>query len=88
MSIGVLGIMGAMLAVTGNFGIAASSVTKRLRELGIRVVLGAQRKQILKAALGDAFRLFAFGSPGGLILGLLATRVLSETSTKRLPGIQ
>src|SRR6266568_1716872 len=53
-------------------------ISKRLRELGLRVALGAQRKQILKAALGPAFRLLAFGSAAGLMLGMLASRVLSD----------
>jgi ABC-type antimicrobial peptide transport system permease subunit len=69
--------MGAMLAITGIFGMAAYSVSKRLRELGIRVALGAQRKEILQAALGRAFRLLAFGSAAGLLVGLLASRVLA-----------
>jgi ABC-type antimicrobial peptide transport system permease subunit len=52
-------------------------VSKRKRELGIRMALGAQRKEVLEAALGRAFKLLAFGSAAGLILGLLASRVLS-----------
>ena len=58
-----------MLSITGIFGLAAYSVSKRLRELGIRIALGAQRKEVLKAALGKAFRLLAFGSLAGLFLG-------------------
>jgi ABC-type antimicrobial peptide transport system permease subunit len=77
LSLGVLGVMGAMLAVTGIFGIAADSVSKRLKELGIRMALGAQRKEILKAALGRALKLLAFGSAAGLLLGILASRVLA-----------
>jgi predicted permease len=84
-TLGVMGGMGAMLAITGIFGMAAYSVSKRLRELGIRVALGAQRKQILQAALGRAFRLLAFGSATGLILGLLATRVLSDIVYQATP---
>jgi len=75
--LGVMGGIGAMLAVTGIFGIAAYSVSKRLRELGIRVALGAQRKEVLQAALGRAFKLLAVGSAAGLLLGILASRVLA-----------
>jgi FtsX-like permease family protein/MacB-like protein len=77
LALGVMGGMGAMLAVTGIFGMAAYSVSKRLRELGIRVALGAQRKEVLRSALGRAFKLLASGSAAGLLLGLLASRVLA-----------
>jgi predicted permease len=76
-ALGVLGAMGGMLSITGIFGMAAYSVGKRLRELGIRVALGAQRKQVLQAALGQAFKLLSLGSAAGLLLGLLASRVLA-----------
>ena len=76
-ALGVLGLLGAMLAVTGIFGMASYVVSKRMRELGIRVALGASQRQILSASLGRAFRLLAIGSVGGLMLGVLATRVLS-----------
>jgi predicted permease len=76
-TLGVMGGIGALLAITGIFGMAAYSVSKRLRELGIRIALGAQRKEVLKAALGRAFRLLAFGSAAGLLLGILASRVLA-----------
>jgi ABC-type antimicrobial peptide transport system permease subunit len=77
-SLGVLGLMGAVLSITGIFGMAAYSVSKRLRELGIRIALGAQRKQLLQAAVGRAFKLLAVGSAAGLLLGILATRVLAS----------
>jgi predicted permease len=77
MALGVLGMMGAVLSITGIFGMAAYSVSKRLRELGIRIALGAKRTEVLKAALGRPLKLLAFGSAGGLLLGLLATRVLA-----------
>ena len=76
-SLGVLGMMGAMLSITGIFGMAAYSVSKRLKELGIRVALGAQRKEVLQAALGRALKLLAIGSGAGLLLGILASRVLA-----------
>ncbi|HUH62402.1 MAG TPA: ABC transporter permease [Terracidiphilus sp.] len=76
-ALGVLGLLGAMLAITGIFGMASYVVSKRLRELGIRVALGAGKRQILSASMGRAFRLLAIGSLAGLALGVLATRVLS-----------
>ena len=76
-SLGVLGLMGAMLSITGIFGMAAFSVSKRLKELGIRMALGAKRKEVLRAALGRPMKLLAFGSVAGLLLGLLATKVLA-----------
>jgi len=76
-ALGVLGMMGAMLAITGIFGMAAYSVSKRLRELGIRIALGARRSEVLQSALGRAFKLLAIGSTAGLVLGLLASRVLA-----------
>jgi predicted permease len=76
-ALGVLGLLGTMLAITGIFGMASYAVSKRLRELGIRIALGANRREVLIAALGRAFRLLAIGSAAGIILGVLATRVLS-----------
>jgi len=76
-ALGALGLMAAMLAITGIFGMAAYSVSKRLRELGIRIALGARRKEVLAAALGRPLKLLVFGSSAGLLLGVLATRVLA-----------
>lgn len=76
-ALGVLGGMGAILSITGIFGLAAYTVSKRLRELGIRVALGASRRQVLKAALDRALRLLAYGSAAGFVLCLLATWILA-----------
>lgn len=84
-SLGILGVMGAMLSITGIFGLAAYSVSKRLRELGIRIALGAQRKEVLQAALGRAFMLLGFGSAAGLLLGILASRVLASIVYQATP---
>ena len=84
-ALGVLGLLGAMLAITGVFGMASYVVTKRLRELGIRVALGASQGKVLGAALGKAVRLLAIGSAAGMILGLLATRVLASIVYQATP---
>jgi predicted permease len=76
-ALGVLGLLGAMLAVTGIFGMASYVVSRRLRELGIRVALGASRQHVLRASMGRAFLLLGAGSIAGIGLGVLASRVLS-----------
>jgi ABC-type antimicrobial peptide transport system permease subunit len=76
-ALGVLGIMGSILAITGIFGLAACSVSRRLREIGIRMALGAQRREVLRAALGRAIKLLVVGSVAGLLLGVLAGRLLA-----------
>ena len=84
-SLGVLGVMGAMLSLTGIFGMAAYSVSRRLKELGIRMALGAQRREVLQAALGRPLRLLAFGSIAGLVLGLAAAKVLASIVYQATP---
>jgi predicted permease len=84
-ALGVLGMLGAMLAVTGIFGMASYTVSKRLRELGIRLALGAQRQQVLRAALGRAFVLLSVGSAAGLLLGVLSSKVLSYIVYQAVP---
>jgi ABC-type antimicrobial peptide transport system permease subunit len=73
------------MSITGIFGMAAYSVSKRLRELGIRIALGAQRKEVLQAALGRALKLLALGSAVGLLLGILASRVLASIVYQATP---
>ncbi len=75
--LGLFGAFGLLLSVTGTFGLASYTVSKRLRELSIRVALGAQAKQILSAALGRMIILLAAGSVVGMVLGVAASRLLS-----------
>jgi predicted permease len=76
-ALGLFGAFGLLLSITGTFGLASYTVSKRLRELSIRVALGAQAKQILAAALGRMLILLASGSVVGMLLGVAASRVLS-----------
>jgi len=76
-ALSLFGAFGLLLSITGTFGLASYSVTKRLRELSIRVALGAQAKQILATALGRMLVLLSIGSTIGLILGAAASRLLS-----------
>jgi len=84
-SLGVLGVLGAMLSITGIFGMAAYSVSRRMKELGIRIAIGAERKEVLAAALGRALKILALGSGAGLLLGILASRVLAHIVYQATP---
>jgi predicted permease len=76
-ALGIFGAFGLLLSIAGTFGLASYTVSKRLRELSIRVALGAQAKQILSAALGRMLILLASGCAVGLVLGVTASRLLS-----------
>jgi hypothetical protein len=76
-ALGLFGAFGLLLSIAGTFGLASYTVSKRLRELSIRVALGAQAKEILSAALGRMLLLLASGSIAGLLLGVAASRLLS-----------
>lgn len=76
-ALGVMGILAGMLAITGVFGMATYTVSKRMRELGIRVALGAHRAQLMRAALGRPLLVLLSGSLAGLVLGVLASQLLA-----------
>jgi ABC-type antimicrobial peptide transport system permease subunit len=74
----VLGLLAGMLAVTGIFGMTSYTVTRRLRELGIRIALGARQRQVLRAAMGRTVVLLGLGSVAGLLLGALTSKILAS----------
>ena len=77
-ALGVMGLLAAMLAVTGIFGMAAYSVSRRMKELGIRVALGARKTQVMSAAVGRPMVLLGVGSAVGLLSGVFASRLLGQ----------
>jgi len=72
-----MGLFAAMLAVTGVFGMAMYSVSKRFKEFGIRVALGAQSIQLMRTALARPIVILFSGSAAGLVLGALASKLLA-----------
>jgi predicted permease len=77
-ALSIFGAFGLLLSIAGTFGLASYTVSQRLRELSIRVALGAQGRQILSAALGRMLILLASGSVVGIALGLATSRVLAS----------
>jgi putative ABC transport system permease protein len=74
---GSIGALGLLLAVIGLYGVLAYSVTRRTREIGIRVAIGATPKHVSKMVLGEFARLLAAGVSIGLVMALFVTRPLS-----------
>ena len=77
-ALGVMGLFAVMLAVTGIFGTAAHHVSRRVRELGIRMALGAREAQVVFAAVGRPVALLGIGSALGLLAGVFASRILGR----------
>jgi ABC-type antimicrobial peptide transport system permease subunit len=84
-TLGVMGLLAAILAATGIFGMAAYSVSKRRKEFGIRIALGTRATQLMHAAIGRPLALLLSGSVLGLILGVLATKVLGQIVYEATP---
>jgi predicted permease len=76
-ALGLFGAFGLLLSVSGTFGLASYTVSKRLRELSIRVELGARAKEILRAALGRMLILISVGSVVGIVMGAAGSRLLA-----------
>jgi predicted permease len=77
-ALGVMGLLAVMLAVTGIFGMAAYSVSRRMKELGIRVALGARKTQVISAAVGRPMVLLGVGSVLGLLAGIFTRPLLGQ----------
>ena len=77
-SLGVMGLLAGMLAVTGIFGMAAYNVSRRTKELGIRIALGARTTHVLSAAVGRPIVLLGAGSLVGLLSGVFASRLFAH----------
>ncbi len=77
-ALGIMGLLAAMLAVTGIFGMAAYNVSRRMKEIGIRVALGARTKHVMSTAVGRPIVLLGIGSFAGLLLCAFASRLLGQ----------
>jgi len=78
-----MGILGLMLAVVGVYGVVSFSLSRRTQEIGIRMALGAQLRDILMLVSKLAVRLVM----AGVIAGLLAAMALSRVMTRLLIGV-
>jgi predicted permease len=75
---GALAIMGMFLAAIGLYGVIAFLVNRRRHEIGIRMALGAEDKDVLRAMLSDGLGVATIGIAVGLAVSLGATRLMSN----------
>jgi predicted permease len=76
--VGTLGMMGLALAMVGLYALVAYSVSRRSREIGIRMAIGADRRGVLRMVLRQGLVLSLIGAGAGSILSFLACRALSS----------
>ncbi len=76
--LGVFAGMALLMAVIGLYGVISYSVTQRTQEIGIRMALGAQRREVLGMVIGNGMRLVGIGAGIGLVVSLAFGRVLKN----------
>ena len=78
--VAAMGLIGLLLAVTGLYGLVAYSVSRRTREIGIRMAIGADRSKVVRMVLGQGLKLGAIGVAAGLVVSVAACRAMTSAT--------
>ena len=84
--VGLLGLLGAALAMVGLYGVVAFAVNGRTSEIGLRIALGASPRSVVSLVVSDSTRLVGIGLLAGLSLAFLLTPPLSAFLVAELPS--
>jgi putative ABC transport system permease protein len=75
--VGAMGAVGLVLTIIGLYGLIAYNVSRRTREIGIRMALGAGRSSVLRLVMGQGLMLVGIGTVFGLMMGFGIERVMN-----------
>jgi predicted permease len=76
--VGAMGAVGLLLAIAGLYGLVAYNVSRRTREIGIRIALGAGSADVLRLVMGKGLVLVAMGTAIGLAMGFAVERLMNS----------
>ena len=76
--VGTMGAVGLLLAIAGLYGLVAYNVSRRTREIGIRIALGARPSDVQHLVMGKGLVLVATGTAIGLAMGFTVERLLNS----------
>jgi putative ABC transport system permease protein len=76
--VSIFALVGLLLAAIGIYGVMAYAVAERTHELGVRIALGAERRDVVRLVLGEALVLAAAGIAAGVAGALAATRLIQS----------
>jgi ABC-type antimicrobial peptide transport system permease subunit len=75
--VGTMGAVGLLLAIAGLYGLVAYNVSRRTREIGIRMALGAGPRDVLRLVMGKGLMLVGMGTAIGLAMGFAVERLMN-----------
>jgi predicted permease len=79
-SVAALGLMGLLLAAVGLYGLIAYSVSRRTREIGIRMAIGADRQKVVRMILEQGLVLSSVGIAAGLLISVFVCRLITSAT--------